>query len=482
MRVRMREKLTSKKLCIIISMFPDNFKSVVKSNLEGSIAWLLEEYPEIKQRLNIPVELFSVDEELEKLPEFNEFVAQNRVLIRNKYNLLVRPRLQIIEDAEQDVEKYLLSHFIEDFFQYAVYKCVEADNVDESFEESWKFFEVEFFADENKFEFQARLKNVYYHGGIGLDNVIPWDDVDLFSARSPLDYRMLGWERKGGRHYEFMDFFQPPWMILRKKAVIGGSKHILSACKETEDQFNLFTFVVRNISKGDAYFNDIRFFGLGHFSPHSILGVSWSPIRDNDIYEEFGEYTTIEHPWDWSISKVLSKCNPSSYKDFVFADWHIRLNGKFKFPFDQEYTQTRKQYFFYEQILNLSFVFNSLLPDLKDRNGYPNPKKNKELREDYLPEVLTAYGGIDKNYAISTIKIVYDIRNKIAHGKPQEASSALGLIGTEENIKNKINFFQYIVSRIILISLANPDFKSKMETFHVIGSIQTTPTLINPFS
>lgn len=463
-------------------MFPKLFKSTVKNSLDSSIAWLLDEYPEIKQRLNIPVELFSVDEELKNLPEFQKFVTQNRTLIRNKYNLLVRPRLQIIEESEQDVEKYLLSHFIEDFFQYGVYKCVEAENVDEAFEEAWSFFEQEFFAEENKFEFQARLKNVYYHGGIGLHNVIPWDNVDLFSARSPLDYRMLGWERKGSRHYEFLDLFQPPWMILRKKVIIGKNKNILSACKEAEDQFNLFTFVVRNISKGDAYFNDIRFFGLGHFSPHSIIGVSWSSIRDNDIYEEFGEFTTIEHPWDWSISKVLAKCNPSSYRDFIFADWHIRLNSKFKFPFDQEYSQTRKQYYFYEQILNLSFVLNSLLPDLKDKNGYPSSRKNKELRENYLPEILASYGGVDKNNTISTIKKIYDIRNKIAHGKPQEAASSLSSIGTEEDIKNKINFFQYIVSRIILISLVNPAFKTEMEVYYNSSNLQTLPTMINPFN
>ena len=473
---------TIPKFSIIMVMFPDTFKSVTKDRLQGSIAWLLEEYPDIKQRLNIPVELFSIDDELEVLSEFQEFVSQNRTLIRNKYNLLVRPRLQIIEDGEQDTEKYLLSHFFEDFFQYVVYKCVEADNPDEEFDKAWKFFEDEFFAEENNFEFQARLKNVYYHGGIGLDNVIPWDDVTLFSARTPLDYRMLGWERKGGYHYEFLDFFQPPWLLLRKKAVIGRNKSVLSACKEAEAQFNLFTFVVRNVSGGDAYFNDIRFFGLGHFSPQSILGVSWSSISDNDIYEEFGEYTTIEHPWDWSISKVLDKCNPSSYKDFVFADWHTRLNGKFKFPFDQEYSQTRKQYYFYEQILNLSFVFNSLLPDLKGRNGYPSAIKNKEFREDYLPEVLSTYGGVDKSNANSTIKTIYDIRNNIAHGKPQDAISALNSLGTEEDIKNKIHFFQYVVNKITLISLVNTDFKIKMVAYHTSGDTQQIPALINPFS
>lgn len=463
-------------------MFSTVIKKTVLDNLEGCVSYLLKEHPDIKQRLDIPVELFSIDEELMNLKEFQEFVNVNRQLIRDKYNLLVKPRLQIIEDKNQDMEKSLLLHFFEDFYQYAVYKCVEADNFTVTFNDLWKFFEDEFFAQENIFEFQARLKNVYYHGGIGLENIIPWGEVDAFWARSALDYRMLGWERNGGIHYKFMEYFQPSWIVLRKKSKVGKTQHILTACKEAEDQFNLFTFVVRNISKGDAYFNDIRYFGLGHFSPDSTFGVSWHSVKDNDIYEEFGEYTTIENPWDWTISKVLEKCDPSSYKDYSFADWHLRLNGKFKFPFDAEYSDTRKQYYLYEKILNASFVFNSLLPDIKDKNGFPSHRDNKVFREDYLPEVLSKYSGIDKAKAKSTIISIYDVRNKIAHGKPQEAVSALTSIGNFKDIEDKIHLFNYTISRLILISLANSDFKIRMDGYYTSKNLTTLPTLINPFA
>lgn len=463
-------------------MFANNIKSVVKRNLEEAIQYLIEEHPDIKQRLNIPVELFSIDEELESIPEFQEFVNTNRILIRNKYNILVKPRLQIMESDNADTEKLLLIHFFEDFYHYAVYKCVEADDWEVAFEEVWGFFQSEFFATENEFEFQARLKNVYYHGGIGLENIIPWDKVDAFWARSALDYRMLGWERNSGWRYVFMDYFEPSWMVLRKKAKINRTNSIQSACNDAENQFNLFTFVVRNISRGDAYFNDIRIFGLGHLSPASTFGASWHSVKDNDIHEELGEYTIIENPWDWSISKVLKKCDPQSYKDYSFADWHIRLNNHFKFPNSQEYSETRKQYYLYERILNSSFVFNSLLPDIKDRNGYPNNRKNKELREDYLPEVLFNVVRVDKTKAKDTIKIIYDIRNMIAHGKPQEVSRLMSSIGSLEDVEDEINFFNYVISRLILISLANPDLKDKLEAYLASNNKAQLPSIVNPFS
>ncbi len=462
-------------------MFDDNIKNAIKESVEETIQHLSEEYPDIKQRLNIPVELFSIDEELKELPAFQKFVNANRTLIREKYNILVKPRIQIIEVNEEDAERSLLLHFIEDFYQYAIYKCVESDEWESDFEKVWNFFQSEFFAIQNQFEFQARLKNVYYHGGIGLENIIAWNDVDAFWARGPLDYRMLGWERKGGWSYEFMDYFQPSWMVLRKKVKIDRNNGIMLSCKDAENQFNLFTFVVRNISSGDAYFNDIRFFGLGHFSPDSTFGASWHSVRDNDIYEEFGEYTTIENPWDWTISKVLEKCDPSSYKGYVFADWQIRLNNQFKFPYDQEYSDTRKQFYLYEKILNSSFVFNSLLPDIKDRNGYADHRKNKDLRESYLPELLASMAGIDKVKANLTITRLYDIRNMIAHGKPQEALNLMIAIGSLNDVENEIYFFNYIIRRLILISLANPDFKIKMETYYLGGNLQSLTTIANPF-
>lgn len=357
-------------------MFPSIIKETVSVSLHSAVEELLQEHPDIRQKLDIPLVLYSIGEELESLSEYQDFIDNNRQLIREKYNLLVRPRLQIIEGGGgEDIEQSLLSHFFEDFYQYAVYKCVESENFENSFNEVWNFFETEFFANDVHFEFQARLKNVYYHGGIGLNNIIPWNDTDAFWARSALDYRMLGWERKGGWHYDFMDYFMPSWMVLRKKVIINRNKHILSACSDAKDEFNLFAFVLRNIAGGDAYFNDIRFFGLGHFSPDSNFGVSWEPVKDNDIYEEVGDYTTIENPWDSAISKLLEKCNPSSYKEYIFADWHLRLNARFKFPFDSEYSNIRKQFYSYEKILNFSFVFNSLLPDIKNTNGSPSFQK-----------------------------------------------------------------------------------------------------------
>lgn len=108
-------------------------------------------------------------------------------------------------------------------------------------------------------------------------------------------------------------------------------------------------------------------------------------------------------------------------------------------------------------------------------------KKNKSLREDYLPEVLGDIAGIDKVYAKEIIEKIYEIRNKIAHGNSQEASNALLSMGSFEEIEKQISFFGYITSRIILISLANPEFKNKLEAYEESGNIQTLPALIKPF-
>lgn len=463
-------------------MFHTKIKQTIKDLALETIESLKSENPDIKIRLNIPLESFSIDEALEALPEFLEFVENNRPLILDKYNRLIKPKLQLLASNNQDIEKIILTDFIEDFFHYAIYKCIEFDNPDVTFDESWDFFQEEFFADENHFEFRARLKNVYYHGGVGLDNIIPWNDVSLFSASSSLDYRIMGWERERSRMYQFLDYFQPVWLILKKKATITSNKGIMSVCREAENQFNLFTFVVRNICKGGAFFNDIRVFGLGYLSPHSNFGASWHAIPDNDIYEEFEEFTTIENPWDSSISKVLDKCDPLAYKEFVFADWNVRLNSQFNLSFDSEYSLIRKQFYFYERVLNLSFVLNSLLPDMKNSRGYPDFRKNKLLREDYLSKVLAIITRMDEVKIKETINNFYELRNKIAHGNSVEAKSLLNSMGNDVTINEKIRFFNYIVSKIILISLANDDFKIKMEIYCDSGDLSLLPSLVNPFS
>lgn len=463
-----------------LNMFPLSFKEVVFTAVKSDIKYLAEKHPDLKNRLDIELELFSIDEDLLKNQDYSKFLSSYKVLILQKYKLLLFPRIQISGSNEDDTGA-ILNFFINDFYVYAVYKCAESANVDKVFDEIWTFFETEFFAPSNKIMLKARVKNLYYQSGFNAENIIPWQDVKLTWAKEALDFRTLGWERKGN-FYTFIDYFQAPWIILQKEVAIHNNTEFNLSIIEAENQFNLFMFVLRNTCKGDAYFNDIRIFGLGHFSPLATFGVSWKPIVDNDIYEEFGEHTTLTHPWDWSISKLLKKCNSSAYKEYVFADWQIRLNSQLKIGDTIYQSETRNQFYLFEKILNLSFVFNSLLPDIKNKKGYADHRANKELREDYLPEVLKNYLSMDKLKTKSTIKTLYDIRNDIAHGKAQDAKAKLQMLGTMRDKETQINYFSFMISKIILISLANSDFKLKMEAYFNSKDISKMPQIVSPFS
>lgn len=106
-------------------------------------------------------------------------------------------------------------------------------------------FESDFFSGQNTIELLARLKNVYFHGGMVLSDIMPWDNTDAFWARSPFDYRMLGWERKRSHLYEFMDFFQPSWIVLRKSVNVSSSLNLLNGIKQSINEFNLPRLILR---------------------------------------------------------------------------------------------------------------------------------------------------------------------------------------------------------------------------------------------
>jgi len=459
-----------------MSTFPTSFKKVILSNLKGNVQYLLKEHPTIKNQLNIPLDPFSISDELYPKKEVNKFILDNQSLILSKYNILVRPKLQILSDNSKDLALSAFDYFIDDFYEYAVYKCVEVDNIDKTFEEIWNQFQQDFFANEVEIQYLARLKNLYYHGGIGLDNIIPWSGIDGYWTHSAFDYRLLGWERQGGIHYNFLENFYPSWMVLRMKGKVSAPDSLVTNISEVVDKFNLFTFIVRNVSGGSVYFNDIRIFGLGHYSPFLTLESSAVPVYDNDIYEEIGEYTTLEHPWDWSISKALKKCENVSYSQYVFADWQIRLKGTLQTPKEMEESNTKRKYYLYNNLLSLTFVLNSLLPDMGNH-------KNKIFREDYLPVLMSKLFGINETTVKETVVNLYEIRNCIAHGKNQEADNEFALrYGDLDKFNEALSLFEHILNDLILLSLVNNHLKTILEQWYNSGNTASLPTLIKPFS
>jgi hypothetical protein len=456
-----------------MTTIPKSFKKIIFVNLKASIKHLLVEHPTIKNQLNIPLDPFSISYKLRPKKEVGKF---NQDLILSKYYTLIRPKLQILSDSTTELAQSAFNYFIDDFYEYAIYKCVESEDAEKMFNDIWNQFELDFYASELEIQYLARLKNLYYHGGIGLDNIIPWAGVDGYWTHTAFDYRLLGWERQGGIHYNFLENFYPSWMVLRMKKKISFANAFISGISEAVDKFSLFTFIVRNVSGGNVYFNDIRLFCLGHYSPFSNLGSSSIPVCDNDIYEEIGEYTTLEHPWDWSISKALKKCENVSYSQFIFADWQIRLKGALQTPKEMEESNTKRKYYLYNNLLCLTFVLNSLLPDMGNR-------KNKSFREDYLPILIHRLFGMTEGTTKQAIKNLYEIRNCIAHGKNQDADKELASkYGTLDKLKEELRIFEYILNQLILLSMVNGNLKIILEQWYNTGNSTLLPSLDKPFS
>ncbi len=459
-----------------MSAFPTSFKRITLTNLKGNIKYLLKEHPTIKNQLNIPLDRFSISDELRPKREVKQFVEANQDPILAKYNMLIRPKLQSMSKNSQELANSAFEYFIDDFYEYAVYKCVEADDIGTAFNEIWDQFEHDFFADEVEMQYLARLKNIYYHGGIGLENVIPWAGMDGYWVHDAFGYRLLGWERQGGIHYNFLENFYSSWMVLRLKRKASTPQSLFSHIVEATDKFNLFTFVVRNVAKGSVYFNDIRVFGLGHYSPFLTLGSSAVPIYDNDIYEDIGEYTTLEHPEDWFINKALKKCENVSYSEYIFADWQIRLKGALQTPKETEESKTKRKYYLYNNLLSLTFVFNSLLPDMGNR-------LNTIFRESYLPVLVLKLFGIDETKTKETIVNLYKIRSCIAHGKNQEADNEFATrYGDLRKLSEALNLFEHILNKLILLSLVNTNPKPTLEAWYRTGNSAALPILVKPFA
>ena len=452
------------------------FKKIVFDNLKSDIQYLIQNYPTIKDQLNIPLELFSINNESFPKKIINEFVKDNQAIILSKYNILISPKLQILSNNFLDLAHSALIYFLDDFYEFAVYRCVESINLESSFNKLWAQFDHDFFTNEIEMQYLARLKNLYYQGGIGLDRIIPWKEVEAYWANSTFEYKLLGWERKSGIHYSFLENIQPSWIVLRMKKKVSARNTFITGISEAIDKFNLFTFVIRNVAGGSTYFNDIRLFGLGHYSPFLDLGASASPVYDNDIYEEMGEYTTLEHPWDWSISKALNKCENVSYSQYVFADWQIRLKGALQIPKEIGKSSTKRKYYLYNNLLSLTFVFNSLLPDMGNW-------KNKLFRENYLPTLINQLFGMTEAVIKQTVVDLYEIRNCIAHGKNQDADREFSSrYGTLDKLNKGLEVFEHMLNQLILLSLANNNLKANLEQWYDSGDSTILPPLIKPFS
>lgn len=462
-----------------MKIIPQSIKKFIKEYIFYEIKELVKKHPDIKNRLNIKPGSYIISYSLKKnIKAYQLFVNKNANQILNKYNnLLTSTGLQIIPSKERNLSSSAMDYFLDDFYEYLIYYLAESNDKEKDFENKWKKFENELFLSVNQLEIIAHVKNLYYHGGESLENILPWLNIKLTWAKSAFEYRLLGWERKGGHNFELIETFEPVWILLKSQVNIDGNNQLRSKTEKIKGKFNLIMFILRNEISGNPFFNNIRLFGLGHYSPSGFMTTSLINELDNDIHEEFGEPATLSNPHDYFFKKLLSKINENCYEEFEFIDWQLRMIGKIELDDRIENSKKREKYYLFQKLLNLISIFNSILPDIEKNN-----KKNEDNRVNYLPVLLETIFKMDKNKIITTIRNVYDLRNKIAHGDIKKIENIMYKIYYDFKIlKDDLRFTEYIITKIIQLTLVNSDFKNIEEKYYKKGDPKKLPKLSGPY-
>ncbi|MBF0208952.1 MAG: hypothetical protein HQK53_18990 [Oligoflexia bacterium] len=449
-------------------MFPITLKNAISRDIISEVKRLDKLYPNKRFPLNTSPLIYGADEYI--TDEVSKFILENKSKIISNYNKFVLASNLSI--SAENLPNAIFEYFIEDFFGYAVYKCFHSTEILVTFEEIWSNFEQEFFSDEQTITYFLQLKNLYYHGGMSLDSVLEYNGVKAFFSNEDYLYRILGWEREGN-FWKYFDNFYPPWVILSKTLKIGANENINQHLKSFEDDVNLITLVIRCIKGGGLYFNDIRLFGVGNYSPHNT--ESMRAVSDNDIYEQISEKTTIDNPWDWFIGKSLKKIKNANYNNLLFIDWSIRLKRNQKTSNKDTVSPRQREFYLYNNLVGLTFGFNSLIFDNQN-------KDNSKFREDYIPTLMKEYFRMEEVGVRKTISDLYKLRNKIAHGHYLKARK----IVTEtffgyDNLEKALNGFEVIINRLILLSIVNEDIKAKLKKWYKSGDNTMCPVLIKPF-
>jgi hypothetical protein len=451
-------------------LIAESIKKYIKESLFQCVDELVKENPDIKNRLNIKPGSYSISFNLRKSKDYTKFCEQNEALLLEKYNnLIAASGLQMIPSKDRKLAFSTFDLLVDDFFEYMVYYLAESEDKEKEFEDKFVIFENELESKSNKLEVIAHLKNIYFQGGSILENLIPWDDITITWARTAFMFRLLGWERQGDHNFEFLETFQPPWIILKGDIEIGSASDIQSKTRNIIGKFNLFTFVTRNEVGGNPYFNNVRLFGLGHYSPNGIMTTSLINVFDNDIHEEYGKAATLENPHDHFLSELLKKIDPNVYHQYDFIDWQMRMLGKMELNYRIEYSQKRTKYYLFQKLLNLISILNSLLPDMGNQD-------NQKNREEYIVEILAAKFSMDKTKVKETFQNTYTLRNKIVHGDVPKIDSIMkSKYSNIEILKEDLRFLEFILTRIINMTLVDQNFKLKEEQYFRSGN----PSIVN---
>ena len=461
-------------------MIPISLKKFIKESLFYDVKELMKKHSDIKNRLNIKPGSYIISFSLKKhIKDYETFVNKNKNLLIKKYeNLLASSGLQIIPAKDGNITTSIMDYFLNNFYEYLVYFLTESKEIEKDFEIEWNKFEKELFSAINKLEVIVHVKNLYFHGGEIIEEFIPWINTKLIWTKSSFEYRLLGWERNGGHNFEFIKTFEPPWILLKRYIDINKQNQLRPEIEKAKEKFNLVLFIIRNEIRGNPFFNNIRLFGLGHYSPSGFITTSLISELDNDIHEEYGKPATLDNPHDYFFKKLLSKVDENCYKKFEFIDWQLRMIGKIEINEEMKNSKKRLKYYLFQKLLNLLSTLNSLLPDIEEDN-----KKNKDNRENYIPVLLEKIFKMDKNKIIKTINNVYNLRNKIVHGDIEKIDEIMTEIYCDITLLiEDLRFTEYIISQIIKLTLVNLDFKKIEEEYYKTKKPEILPKLILPYT
>lgn len=455
--------------------FPRKLKQEIQATASEVIKELLKKKPNFRDEVDEIANTYSLEGLLGQ-PYVKKFVKSYTVLILDKYNRFIKPFISL--HSGENLPAFILEIIFEDFFQYILYKCANDEGLDTKlFDNVWNSFEQDFFNNTLRIKYICRIKGlIRYGGGFPIGDITKDMGVELQYVDDPIDLRLLAWERdKSSWAYTYSKKIERSWIKLEKEIVVKDSENVATPFAEVVNQFQLITLIMRCISQGSAYFNDIRVFGMGNYGLSEIQHQCMRPVAENDFYQDIRESTIIRHPDDTFISTTLRRLTNTSYEDVLFADRNIILSKLHPHPADNSFTVTTLEFYLFSRTINLTFAFNSLVFDAGNRH-------NEKFRENYFPNLLHDYFGQDSAPLKDAIIACFSIRNKVAHGDYTHAKNILyAQSSSQANYEHKLTILETAIKRLILLALVNVSIKTTLESWYRGGDPTAPLSLVHPY-
>lgn len=451
-------------------MVPIRIRNRIRSFVLVVSEHIKKETPDYSRDLNIPPVQYYFDSKFFKLAYVKTFIGANKEQLSRINRIMLRPMGIVLDDDPTETFRYIL----EDYIDYMIHVCAESENPEEEFIVLWDAFNNDFFAESFSVSLRAILKNFYYHGGTGMENISSFNGVKMRYLDTLEERRRMSWSTGNAhRHYEY----SPPENASIITIGWDGktSTNIYSTALQSSDTMQLVTLAMRGLVRGMPYFTDIRVIGLGSFS--SSEDFAFLHIAGNDWLKRFPS-ATLNHPEDWFLNNQLKKISARDYTSFIFIESFLNQGLVVEEP-DLSTSPSHRieqEMQLMDALVKITFAYNALMPDFSYNSV------NADMRVNYLPELL-AQSGQNKVYVSGLLKNLYLIRNKVAHGHYEEAKALLYSNYTSlKQFHQAIQGLGYVMRKLIALALVNPDFEDLMISWKRTNSPSEVPAFISPYT